>query len=91
MTNVAEKRAAIVASRLPGVPPQYRRLYLRVTNGEGTRTDCMKAQCLECLDYDPDEIRRCTSYACALYAYRPFQPNPKRGKPRGRSIASGAK
>jgi len=46
--------------------------YARAMSGE-SRTAAMKAFCLECVCWVRSEIRLCTSPACPLYPYRPFQ------------------
>lgn len=33
----------------------------------------IKAKCLDCSEFDRDEIRNCTVVLCPLHAFRPFQ------------------
>jgi hypothetical protein len=72
------KNTAIIAQtpverRLKWIPSRYRAGYLTSMRGEGSPREAIKAMCLQCIGYDPKEITRCTSTACPLYAFRPFQ------------------
>jgi hypothetical protein len=68
----AQKRANRLAAIVADVPSKVR-LFERVFRGEASPRAAIKAQCLECLAFNSDEIRNCTAPACPLYAYRPFQ------------------
>lgn len=35
----------------------------------------IKARCLQCSNYQRDEIANCTVLGCAFWQYRPFQDN----------------
>jgi hypothetical protein len=64
----AERRAA-------KVPPMRRPLYLRAVRGQASPRSAIKAMCCECMGWEEvaEAVRGCTSPACPLYAYRPFQ------------------
>lgn len=49
--------------------PSSRRIYLRAMEGR-SRKDAMTAFCIECMGYNPNEVKECTSSCCALYPYR---------------------
>lgn len=53
-------------------PASYRRIFQRAYSGE-SRTEAIKATCLRCVGYLRDEVRHCTSLACPLHPYRPYQ------------------
>jgi hypothetical protein len=69
----ADRHVKTVARRLPEVPRCYRQLYLKVVSGQGTRSQCIKAHCLECVGWDKKEVAHCASTACGLYRFRPFK------------------
>ena len=39
------------------------------------KANALKAKCLECSNYQRDEIRNCTVETCPLWVWRPFQTN----------------
>ena len=49
--------------------PSSRKVYLRAMEGR-SRKDAMTAMCIECMGYNPNEVKECTSPCCALYPYR---------------------
>lgn len=59
--------------RFSGVPDSAQQIYLRAIKGEASPRQAIKSMCLECMDYDRVEIAGCTSTACPLNRYRPFQ------------------
>jgi len=62
-----------IAARAAIVPIRNRNEYLRATEGKVPPRTAIKLFCLECVEWDHDEVRRCPSVACPLWAYRPFQ------------------
>jgi hypothetical protein len=67
------------ANRLKAISedaPSKAKLFERVYRGAASPRSAIKAQCLECLGFNTDDIRHCTAPACPLFNYRPFQ---KRG------------
>jgi len=55
--------------RLHEAPPKFRALYRKAWAGE-SRKAAIRAMCLECVGYSPEEVRRCTAPACPLYEFR---------------------
>jgi len=41
--------------------------------GSRSRSDAIKAKCLDCSDYSASEIRDCEAYSCPLRNVRPYQ------------------
>ena len=56
-----------------GMPKLYQGGYERAISGKASPRQAIKAQCLECVGYERDEIPRCSDTGCPLYYYRPFQ------------------
>jgi hypothetical protein len=57
---------------LAHVPSRYRGIYERAWEGN-SKAAAIKAFCLHCTGDQRNEIRDCTSYACPLREYRPYQ------------------
>lgn len=62
----------LIEKRLKDIPESHRANYLRAMRG-GSRTAAVKGFCLECMMWQKEEIRKCTSKVCPLYPYRPYQ------------------
>ena len=61
-------------------------------NGEGqTKTigltfrSAIRAFCLECMGWSPEEVKNCTSITCPLFPFRLGHDPSKKGKGQGRS------
>jgi hypothetical protein len=67
-----DRRTVAIQDRLSSVPKSAKGTYLRAVAGR-SRQAAIKAHCLECVGWVRDEVRLCSSPACALWAYRPFQ------------------
>ena len=61
-------------SRLRQMPVSMRPTYRRAMTGKSRKAG-VKAFCQECMGWEniANSIRECTSHACPLYPYRPFQ------------------
>lgn len=66
-----------VKKRLSEMPKSFRNNYLAAVNEKASPRGAIKAHCCECCGYDRSEVRNCTSVACPLYLYRPFQNGPE--------------
>jgi hypothetical protein len=55
-------------------PSTYRGYLERAYSGQ-SRADGVRAMCLRCVGYLRDEVKHCSSYACPLHPYRPYQNN----------------
>ena len=61
-----------IQKRLNDTPIKYRNIYKKAMAGRN-RTAAVKAFCLECMGWQREEVRNCTSVACPLYLYRPYK------------------
>ena len=59
--------------RLESVPEHQKSQYLLALSGKSSARQAIKAFCLECVGWKPDDVRNCQGYACPLYLYRPFK------------------
>jgi hypothetical protein len=59
--------------RAAAVPVKFRKLYLRVLEGQASPRQAIKAMCMECIGWEAREVALCTSPACPLYLHRPFK------------------
>ncbi len=72
-TNINQGPSAErIAQRRADMPDVYRKNYDTAMTGNSRKAG-VKAFCLECMMWQREEVRRCTSVACPLYPYRPFQ------------------
>ena len=61
-----------ITQRLRDIPKIYRRIYQQAVKGK-SRKAAIHAFCLECTYWQKEEVRKCTSLACPLYALRPYR------------------
>ncbi len=61
---------------LAGAPRTRRLPYVRACAGKGSPRAVIKQNCLECCDWQREEVRHCVVLGCCLWAYRPFQDDP---------------
>ena len=54
------------------VPSIYRDNYIKAMSG-ASRAAAIKAKCLDCCCWQRKEVQLCTSTACPLHPYRPYQ------------------
>lgn len=57
---------------LDGVPILYKGVFMRAFL-QNSRAAAVKAMCLQCSDFDRDEVTYCTVERCPLHLYRPYQ------------------
>jgi hypothetical protein len=69
----SEKIAQIRAGRLVTTPESFRKLFAACWAKKASPRQAIKAQCGECQNFDREAIAGCSSPACSLYEYRPFQ------------------
>jgi hypothetical protein len=65
--NPHEKRHVLAA------PPRYQLLILKSIARLNTRSQSIRAKCLQCSSFDILEIRDCSVTYCAIHAHRPYQ------------------
>ena len=73
---MTDKRAERVAKHRADMPNVYRGIYDRAVSGKSLRA-AVNSFCLECVMYQREEVRLCTSLACPLWLHRPYQRNSK--------------
>jgi hypothetical protein len=61
-----------IQKRLSDMPDIYRGNYKKAMKGRN-RTAAVKAFCLECVGWQRNEVKECSSVECPLYLYRPFK------------------
>jgi len=71
--SLAQKIAQTRAKALERCPASAKGILARSLAKNASPRDAIKSQCLECLGYDRKAIAECTSWACPLWEYRPFQ------------------
>jgi hypothetical protein len=54
--------------------PSKESVFIRAYSGKSPGAG-IKAHCLECVGCDTKAVRECTSSACPLWPYRPYQSN----------------
>jgi hypothetical protein len=70
------KRQEQIAKRMAQIPKIHQAVYKSAVSGK-SRKNAVKAQCLECVCWQKEEVRLCTDLGCPLYAYRPYKESPK--------------
>lgn len=61
------------AKELETCSPMYRGVIAKAYKGKASPRGAIKAMCLYCQGYVRAEIAACTSPACPLWEYRPYQ------------------
>jgi len=76
-----------IEDRRKCMPERYRANYDQAVSGR-SRAAAVKAICLECVCFQKEEVRLCTSLACPLYPYRPYKlTEESKQYPEGTSLA----
>lgn len=57
------------------VPIKWQSLTERAYAGTGSKSNAIKAKCLECVGYEDakENVGGCKCFSCPLWAYRPYQ------------------
>jgi len=66
------KRQERITQRLRDIPKIYRRIYQQAVKGK-SRKAAIHAFCLECVSWEREEVRLCTSPECPLFAFKPYR------------------
>jgi len=61
-----------IVKRLAEMPKNYRNLYRTAKKGNNLRA-ALNSFCLECAQWQREEVMKCGAIACPLYGYRPYQ------------------
>lgn len=70
--KVSEALPDKITRKLAEIPPAYRQTYRRAMSGKSLRA-AVNAFCLECVQWQREEIKICTAIDCPLYPYRPYK------------------
>lgn len=57
------------------VPLRYRFLFYKIFNGENSRVQAVKAKCIDCSNFQKEEVTNCAAIQCPLWNFRPYQKN----------------
>lgn len=60
-----------IAKRRADMPKAYRGIYDKAMSGQ-SKAAAIHSFCLECMGWQREEVRLCTSNACPLWRYRPY-------------------
>lgn len=55
--------------QIEDIPKRYRDLYEQAASGR-SRKAAIRAYCLMCVDWNAEEVRRCSMSECPLYPHR---------------------
>jgi hypothetical protein len=72
MTITLDDQSTAREHAIKHAPPSARNVMKRAYSGT-SRTAGVKAYCLHCVGYVRADVRNCSSLACPLWEYRPFQ------------------
>lgn len=65
------------ANYLKLIPVNQRWLFYKIYQGENSMKKATKAKCLDCSQFDKEEIRSCNIVSCPLYNFRPYKKESK--------------
>ena len=68
--EIREKR---VEKTISEAPESVQNTLRQAFSGSASPRKAIKAMCLACVGYDRKEVTNCSSFACPLWKYRPFQ------------------
>lgn len=66
-------RAELVEKRTADAGAMYQPLMRRAYSGDCSPREAIKAFCLSCTGYERAAVTNCTSQACPLFLFRPYQ------------------
>ena len=72
-TLPTEQREVIVRYIETSVPEKHKIATRRALFGQMSRATAVKVKCLQCCNYDREEVRHCVVVTCALHNVRPYQ------------------
>lgn len=52
------------------IPKKYQGLFQKCMEGQATPLEAIWFHCLECMEYDPEQVLICSCASCELYPYR---------------------
>jgi hypothetical protein len=69
----AHERELITQYVATAVPEKHRLATQRALLGQIPRSTAIRVKCLQCCNYQREEIKVCTVITCALHPVRPYQ------------------
>lgn len=75
-TPSSPERQQKIAERRADMPRIYCATYDKAVSGKSLRA-AVNSFCVQCVMYQREEVRLCTSLACPLWLYRPYRDKPK--------------
>jgi hypothetical protein len=78
---MTKSRAGQIEERRAQIPDIHKANYDKAMRGKSLRAGT-KAFCLECVNWQKEEVRHCTDFACPLYPYRPYKNSSKQAPER---------
>ena len=69
--KVSQAISPQVEQKLAQMPSAYRKTYRKAMTGKSLRA-AVNAFCSECVCWQREEVKNCTSHTCPLYQYRPY-------------------
>jgi len=72
MNYTKEQIAKRIADRRKDIPDLYKGSYDRAMAKKG-RSHAIRSFCLECMGWQRNEVKSCTSPQCPLFQYRPYK------------------
>ena len=72
-TDHAKNAANRVSNYLDGIPVSAQGIVRRAMGKTGGRMNAIKAKCLDCSNWQREEITHCRVVTCPLHPWRPFQ------------------
>jgi hypothetical protein len=72
-----QRSGDFLIKKYEGVPQLYKKLFVRQTIGKSSMPAAIKLKCLDCTNYQKEEITKCTVLTCSLHRIRPYQNKNK--------------
>ena len=70
------------ATFLVNVPTLWKSTIKRAFDGQGSPRQAIKAKCLDCSNFQREEVKECPVFLCPLWPWRPFQADRQKRKGR---------
>lgn len=67
------ERERILTYVAASVPEKHKIATQRVLLGQVARSTAIRIKCLQCCNYEREEVKGCTVITCALHPVRPYQ------------------
>ena len=60
-----------ISEKIANMPSKYRKTYQKATEGN-SRKFAIHSMCLECQQWQREEVRQCNDTLCPLHPYKPY-------------------